>query len=296
MRSEYSSRSQPSYSNQAPHVVTRYHDEDFVGELVLNNPKQSNAMTPQMLRELPVALDRLLGLGARAIVVHSIGVSNNFCAGLSIESLAESASTRRQEDGGCQARRRWHFREYITKLQKAMSIFEACGVPVIAAVHGGCVGAGVDLITACDVRLCTSSASFCVKEVDLGIVADMGTLSRLPGIVGDGIARQLSLTAETIDGTRAKEVCLVSDALPTDERLLEAAMAMARGIAAKSPLAVAGTKEVLLYVREHGRVEDGLAYVATLNAGILPENEDVALVMERVRAGGGRGGRRFSKL
>ena len=294
-RSEYSSRSQPSYSNQAPHVVTRYHDEDFVGELVLNNPKQSNAMTPQMLRELPVALDRLLGLGARAIVVHSIGVSKNFCAGLSIESLAESASTR-QEDGGCQARRRWHFREYITKLQKVMTIFEACRVPVIAGVHGACVGAGVDLITACDVRLCTSSASFCVKEVDLGIVADMGTLSRLPGIVGDGIARQLSLTAETIDGTRAKEVCLVSDALPTDERLLEAAMAMARGIAAKSPLAVAGTKEVLLYVREHGRVEDGLAYVATLNAGILPEKEDVALVMERVRAGGGRGGRRFAKL
>jgi enoyl-CoA hydratase/carnithine racemase len=251
-------------------------------------------MTPQMLRELPVALDRLLGLGARAIVVHSIGVSKNFCAGLSIESLAESASsTRRQEDGGCQARRRWHFREYITKLQDAMTLFEACRVPVIAGVHGACVGAGVDLITACDVRLCTASASFCVKEVDLGIVADMGTLSRLPGIVGDGIARQLSLTAETIDGTRAKEVCLVSDALPTDERLLEAAMAMARGIAAKSPLAVAGTKEVLLYVREHGRVEDGLAYVATLNAGILPENEDVALVMERVRGGGGG---RFSKL
>jgi len=262
---------------------------------VLNNPKQSNAMTPQMLRELPVALDRLLGAGARAIVVHSIGVSKNFCAGLSIESLAESASTRR-EDGGCQARRRWHFREYIRSLQEAMTIFEACRVPVIAAVHGACVGAGVDLITACDVRLCTASARFCVKEVDLGIVADMGTLSRLPGIVGDGIARQLSLTAETIDGTRAKEVCLVSDALPTDERLLEAAMAMARGIAAKSPLAVAGTKEVLLYVREHGRVEDGLAYVATLNAGILPENEDVAMVMERVRGGGERGARRFSKL
>ena len=294
-RSEYSSSPrQPSYS-QAPHVVTRYHDEDFVGELVLNNPKQSNAMTPQMLRELPVALDRLLGLGARAIVVHSIGVSKNFCAGLSIESLAESASIRR--DGGCQARRRWHFREYITKLQETMTLFEACQVPVIAGVHGACVGAGVDLITACDVRLCTASASFCVKEVDLGIVADMGTLSRLPGIVGDGIARQLSLTAETIDGTRAKEVCLVSDALPTDERLLEAAMAMARGIVSKSPLAVAGTKEVLLYVREHGRVEDGLAYVATLNAGILPENEDVVMAMKRVRGGGGgRGGRRFSKL
>ena len=85
--------------------------------------------------------------------------------------------------------------------------------------------------------------------------------------------------------------------MPTDERLLEAAMAMARGIVSKSPLAVAGTKEVLLYVREHGRVEDGLAYVATLNAGILPENEDVAMVMEWVPGGGGgRGGRRFSKL
>ncbi len=154
---------------------------------------------------------------------------------------------------------------------------------MIAAVHGACVGAGIDLITACDIRLCTTSASFCVKEVDLGIVADMGTLSRLPGIVGDGIARQLSLTAETIDGARAKEICLVTEALPTIDALRSAAMKMAMNIAAKSPIAVSGTKEVLLFQRDHGRVGDSLQYVATLNASILPDNEDVKSIIRDVR-------------
>ena len=157
---------------------------------------------------------------------------------------------------------------------------------VLQAIHGACVGAGVDLITACDIRLSTESARFCVKEADLGIVADMGTLSRLPGIVGDGIARQLSLTAETIDGVRARELHLVSDVMPSEAALLDAAMVMARGIASKSPLAVAGTKEVLLYQRDHGRVEDSLRFVATLNASLLPDSEDVAIVLDGLKRRG----------
>ena len=265
-------------------VETRLDPSSLVGELLLRNPTQSNALTSEMLEALPGALAGLLQAGARAIVVHSIGVSKNFCAGLSLESLSKSSTSPGNDDVGCQARRRWAFRDHILGLQRAMTVFEECRVPVIAAVHGACVGAGVDLITACDIRLCTTSARFCVKEVDLGIVADMGTLSRLPGIVGDGIARHLSLTAETIDGTRAREISLVSEALPSEEALRESAMNMAVSIARKSPVAVAGTKEVLLYHRDHGRVHDSLAYVATLNSSLLPGNEDVEHIMRDVIA------------
>lgn len=270
-------------------LVTRIDPTSRVGELILSNPTQSNALTPGLLAELPGALAELIEAGAGCVVVHAIGVSKNFCAGLSIDALSQGSDPAGDAAGGCQARRRWSFRAYILGLQRVMSIFEECPVPVISAVHGACVGAGVDLITACDIRLCTASATFCVKEVDLGIVADMGTLSRLPGIVGDGIARQLSLTAETIDGKRAKEICLVSEVLPTEDDLLSFAMKMAASIGGKSRLAVTGTKEVLLYQRDHGRVEDSLRYVATLNASILPDNEDVQSIMRDMR-------RRFSRL
>lgn len=263
-------------------VTTSFDPTTWVGELILHNPTQSNALTPSMLEALPGALTALLDAGSRCVVVHSIGVSKNFCAGLSIDALSQSSGSA-GDAAGCQARRRWAFRAYILRLQQAMSIFEECPVPVISAVHGACVGAGVDLITACDIRLCTTSCTFCVKEVDLGIVADMGTLSRLPGIVGDGIARHLSLTAETIDGTRAKEICLVSEALPTEEALQSSALKMARSIAAKPTLAVRGTKEVLLFQRDHGRVEDSLRHVATLNASILPDNEDVQSIVRDVQ-------------
>jgi enoyl-CoA hydratase/carnithine racemase len=226
-------------------------------------------------------------------------------------------------------------------LQEAMSAFEACPVPVIAAVHGHCVGAGIDMITACDIRLATDSAVFCVKanwccytsmliqlyccalacyvplsallpccllpaaplpapspamplswcaapphnaallpcllhkqEADLAIVADMGTLQRLPAIVGHGATAELALTARDFSGAEAKELRLVSQSYKSQEALMAAANAMARTIAAKSPLAVCGTKRVLLYQRDHS-VADGLDYVATWNSAMLPQSADV---------------------
>lgn len=276
----------PLISPEMSLVTTRFDPASCVGELILNNPTQANALTPRMLELLPGALAGLLAASARCVVVHAIGHSKHFCAGLSIDALSQSSESA-GDAAGCQARRRWAFRAYIRGLQRVISRFEECEVPVIAAVHGACVGAGVDLITACDIRLCTTSAAFCVKEVDLGIVADMGTLSRLPGIVGDGIARHLSLTGETIDGARAREVCLVSEALPTEEALRSSAMEMARSIAAKSTLAVSGTKEVLLFQRDHGRVDDSLRYVASLNASILPDNEDVKSILRDARGRSG---------
>jgi enoyl-CoA hydratase len=151
------------------------------------------------------------------------------------------------------------------------------------------------MITACDIRVCTQTAKFCVKEVDLGIAADMGTLSRLPGIVGDGIARHLCLLASTFDGTRAKEIHLVSAVEDGEDAMLKRALNIAESIASKSPVAIAGTKEVLLYQRDHGRVDESLRWVATLNASLLPGNRDVEMIMEAVKSRR-KGKVAFSKL
>jgi enoyl-CoA hydratase/carnithine racemase len=258
-------------------VIARYHAGSQVGELIICNPKTSNALSVEVLEELPLKLDFLVQEGARAIVVHSVGFCKNFCSGLDMASIM--ASQQSGDSGGCQARLRLRFREYILRLQSAMSIFEETHIPIIAAVHGACIGAGLDMITAMDIRVCTESSRFCVKEVDLGIVADMGTLSRLPGLVTEGIARELCLTACEFDGMRAKEIHLVSALDKTEEEMLKRAFNLAKTIASKSPVAVAGTKEVLLWHRDHGNVRDSLSYVATLNASLLPGNEDIDKIM-----------------
>ncbi len=159
-------------------------------------------------------------------------------------------------------------REQILALQEAFSAFERCRKPVIAAVHGTCWGGGIDLITACDLRYGTRDASFCVKEVDLAIVADIGTLQRLPHIVGEGRARELALTGRPFLGDEAMELGLLSQVYDSREAMDEAVDEIARNIASKSPLAVRGIKQVFNYSRGR-QVSDGLDYVATWNAGML---------------------------
>jgi delta(3,5)-delta(2,4)-dienoyl-CoA isomerase len=192
----------------------------------------------------------------------------------------------------CPARARLGFQSFLLALQDAMTACERCRCPVLAAIHGACVGAGVDLATACDIRFASACASLCVKEVDLGITADMGTLARLPGIVGDGVARELALTARAVPAAEALQLRLVSAVFADREALLEGAAAAARAIAAKSPLAVAGTKAVLL--RQRGRsVEEGLEHVRLWNAAALPGSSDLR---EAFAARAERRPPRFSKL
>ncbi len=259
-----------------------------VGIIDLNNPGVSNALSLSLLKTLVQGLHFLVeDQGVRCIIIHGLQ-SKNFCSGLHINELKKS--TEMYQDGvSCPARLRMRMRQYIESLQECISSIERIPVPVIAAVHGYCVGAGVDLITACDIRICSEDARFCVKEVDLGIAADMGTLSRLPGICGDGIARELCLTASTISATRAYEIHLVSQVCETHDALLEKARVLAKSLAAKSPVAIAGTKECLLYHRDHGNVKDSLTYVAMMNAAMLPGNKDIDMIMSKKK-------NRFSKL
>lgn len=163
-------------------------------------------------------------------------------------------------------------RKFILGLQASITAIEACDKPVLAAVGGKCIGAGVDIISACDIRLSAAQAGFCIKEIDMGMVADMGTLQRLPKIISPGWATQLALTGETIDGHKAKEIGLVNTCYDDYERLMTGAQQLAQTIAEKSPQSIRGTKRMLLYARDH-TVADGLEMMAVWNSAHLISND-----------------------
>ncbi|KAK9831511.1 hypothetical protein WJX81_004189 [Elliptochloris bilobata] len=240
-----------------------------------------------MWAELPQALEALdAHPDVRAVLLT--GQGKNFCAGIDFSALAGVV---RVLDAGCPGRARERLLRDIQRWQASLTALERCRWPVIAAIDGACIGAGVDMITACDIRYCTESAYFCVKEVDLAITADMGTLQRLPGIVGDGAARELALTARRLGASEALALRLVSAVHPDAVALRIAAARTAAAIAARSPLAVAGTKRVLLHSRDH-TVADGLEFVAAYNSALLPSAD----LQEVFRAVSAREQPRFAKL
>eukprot|EP00882_Tetradesmus_deserticola_P020717 GHRQ01022385.1.p1 GENE.GHRQ01022385.1~~GHRQ01022385.1.p1 ORF type:complete len:297 (+),score=109.66 GHRQ01022385.1:40-930(+) len=246
-----------------------------IGHIVLNRPTKSNAFDSVMWREFPAAV-RLLQQRheIRVLVISAAG--KNFCAGLDLAYLTDTFGSKMQQQPGnsssCPARMRYAFREDILQMQEAFTVLEQCLFPVIAAVQGACVGAGVDLITAADLRCCSQDAYFSVKEVDLAITADLGTLQRLPCIIGHGAAAELALTGRSVPAREAAQLGLVSRVAGSATNLAAAVMQLAAEIAAKSPLAVAGTKAVLLHTRDHGSaggVAGGLAHVALWNSAYL---------------------------
>jgi enoyl-CoA hydratase len=162
--------------------------------------------------------------------------------------------------------------------QESFNVIEACRVPVLAAIQGGCVGGGVDLVTACDMRYCTTDAFFCIQEINIGMVADVGTLQRLPHLIPAGMVRELAYTGRRFKATEARAAGLVNEVYADQAAMLDAVRGIAREIAAKSPLAVHGTKAVLQYTRDH-TVADGLDYIAVWNAGMLL-TEDMAEQMQ----------------
>ncbi|MGH9107967.1 MAG: enoyl-CoA hydratase-related protein, partial [Acidimicrobiales bacterium] len=174
--------------------------------------------------------------------------------------------------GGSTAARARATRHSVLGMQAAVTSVAACPKPVIAAVHGYCIGGGVDLVTACDIRLAAADAVFSVREARMAIVADLGVLQRLPRIVGAGHVAELAFTGKDVGAARAREIGLVNDVLPDAGTALSAARALAAEIAANSPLAVQGTKAVLL-AGEGRTVAEGLDYVATWNAGMLASND-----------------------
>jgi enoyl-CoA hydratase/carnithine racemase len=239
-----------------------------IARLELNRPDKANAMNARLWNDLREAC-RWVDATPQVRVAVISGRGRVFSAGI---DLAMLASLRAEIARPCEARTRERLREVILDLQDTLTAIEHCRKPVLAAIHGACIGGAVDLACACDMRYASVSASFAVKEIDLGMVADVGTLQRLPKLVPHGIARELAYTGAAFDAAFAKEIGFVNRVYESDEALARGVAAMASQIAAKSPLAIRGIKEMLLHARDHG-VADGLRYAAAWNAAMLMSDD-----------------------
>ncbi|MYN46865.1 crotonase/enoyl-CoA hydratase family protein [Pseudoduganella sp. FT93W] len=248
--------------------------EDAVAIVRLNRPDKLNAMNLSMWNDLRSAFQFLDGLpAARAIVLE--GEGRGFTAGIDLQMMMGLGS---QIQNDCDGRMRESLRRIILDLQDCLTSLERCRKPVLAAVHGACVGGGIDLICCADMRYCSADAWFSIKEIDIGMTADVGTLQRLPKLIGDGMARELAYTARKVDAAEAKDIRLVNRVFETPEALREGVRAIAAEIATKAPLAVRGVKEMITYARDHS-VADGLNYVATWNAAMLMSADLQAAMM-----------------
>lgn len=238
----------------------------------LTGPGRGNMMGTDFWAELPqlfAALDA--DDGVRCVVLA--GAGSHFSVGLDVAEVLGGWLGKLGPGAPAQAAQRTELMGMIRALQDGVSAVAACRKPVIAAVSGWCIGGGVDLISAADIRLASADAKFSVREARLAIVADVGSLQRLAGIIGEGHLRELALTAKDITAERAERIGLVNSVYPDPEELLAAALQMAGEIAANSPLAVAGTKAVLNEEREE-RVARGLRHVALWNSAFL-HSEDL---------------------
>jgi enoyl-CoA hydratase len=249
--------------------------DGHVAWLSMNRPDKRNAMGMAFFRSLRKHMQRFdRETAIRAVIIKGEGPS--FTAGT---DLAEAGAI--MGDGAADSREALH--HTIAALQADITAIEACRKPVIAAIHGHCIGGGVDLIAACDIRLASKDALFSIRETRLGIIADVGTLQRVPHIIGHGWFRELALTGRDFSAQEALQMGLVTQVCPDREALYAAARDRANQIAACPPLTVQGTKEVILYSRDNG-VFPGLAYVAQKNAAALPSEdlmEAVAALMEK---------------
>uniref|UniRef100_A0A7N8WPI1 Delta(3,5)-Delta(2,4)-dienoyl-CoA isomerase, mitochondrial n=1 Tax=Mastacembelus armatus TaxID=205130 RepID=A0A7N8WPI1_9TELE len=246
------------------------HPAESVTHVELHRPEKLNAMNKAFWREMVDCFNEISGDPDCRVVVVS-GAGKIFTAGI---DLMDMASDVLQPGGDDTARVSWNIRRIITKYQETFSVIEKCPKPVVVAIHGACIGGGVDLITACDIRLCTHDAWFQVKEVDIGLAADVGTLQRLPKVIGSrSLVNELALTARKMFADEAKSSGLVSRVFAEKEAMMAGALEMAGEIAGRSPVAVQGTKINLIYARDHS-VPEGLDYMATWNMSML-QTQDV---------------------
>ncbi len=235
-----------------------------IAEVRLSRPDRSNAMNDAMWHELRKAF-QWADAESEVRVVLLTGAGRHFCSGIDRSLLANVQAV---VDHADPARSHERLLRLILDMQVCLTSVERCRKPVIAAIQGACIGAGVDLVTCCDMRYGAADAQFSVREIDVGMVADVGTLQRLPHLVPDGVARELAFTGRMLDAGEAQEIGLINREFETHEALQEGVKKIARSIAGKSPLAVRGTKEMLNYGRDHS-VADGLNYVATWNAAMM---------------------------
>lgn len=237
---------------------------DNIAHLRFNRPKEYNSMTLPFWQEVVDAFREIeTRADVRVVVVSSEG--KHFTSGLDLSAFQDLMGEIAEGEPG---RIREQLYRTILELQETMSVLEKCRVPVLVAIQGACIGGGVDLVTAGDMRYCTENAFFQIQEINIGMTADVGTLQRLPKLIGMGMTKELAFTGRRFKAEEAKKHGLVNEVYEDAESLLEGVMEIAKTIASKSPLSIVGTKEVLHYARDHS-IADGLKQVATWNAGMI---------------------------
>lgn len=254
--------------------------QDHIATVRLNRPEKANAINATMWQDIRRAFDWVDAQPTARVAVLE-GEGRHFTSGIDLQMMLGLAP---QIQDDCEGRTREALRRVILDLQDTLTSLERCRKPVLAAIHGACVGGGIDLICAADMRYCASDAYFSIKEIDIGMVADVGTLQRLPKLIGSqGLVRELAYTGRRMEAAEAREVGLVNRVFDSREALQAGVREIAASIASKSPLSIRGTKEMLNYARDHS-VTDGLNHVATWNAGMLV-SEDLTKAMMAGKAG-----------
>lgn len=261
-----SAASELSYDFQTLKVDT---PAEFVKHVEMNRPNKLNAMNVEFWREITECFNKLADDEDCRVVILS-GAGKVFTSGL---DLSDNGLFEIMMSDTDVSRKAFKMSKIIPMFQNSFTAIENCPKPVIAAVHSACIGGGIDMTSACDIRYCTQDAWFQIKEVDVGLAADVGTLQRFPKIVGnDSLTRELTYTARKFFSDEAKSIGFVSRILQDKEQLMKTALDTARTIASKSPVAIQGSKINLIYSRDHS-VSEGLDYNAKWNMVML-QSED----------------------
>jgi enoyl-CoA hydratase len=246
--------------------------DNHIAHLVLNKPEAMNTMHPTFWRELDAVLTHLHKDGsARVLVISSTG--KHFSAGMALETFAGAIQMDDQSPEGRAA-----IFDLLTEMQGTFTKLETLRIPVIAAIQGGCIGGAVDMVTACCIRYATNNAFFCIQEINIGMVADVGTLQRLPKLIPLAVVKELAYTGRRMPAAQALHYGLVNAVFDTAEAMLEAALQCAGEIAAKPPVAIWGTKQAIHYARDHS-VEDALQQMGWLQGAIWSNRHVMEAVM-----------------
>ena len=253
---------------------------DHIAHLVLNRPEAMNTMHPTFWRELDEVLTHLHKAGeARVLVISSTG--KHFSAGMALETFSGAIAMDDQSPEGRAA-----IFDMLSDMQATFTKLETLRIPVIAAIQGGCIGGAVDMVTACCIRYATGDAFFCIQEINIGMVADVGTLQRLPKLVPLAVVKELAYTGRRLSAAKALGYGLVNEVFDSPEALLAGALLCAKEIASKPPVAIWGTKQAIHYTRDHS-VDDALKQMGWLQGAIWSNQHvrEAVTAMKEKRAG-----------
>ena len=261
---------------------------DHIAHIKLIRPEKRNSMIPEFWSELPAIVAEIdASAHARVIVISSTGP--HFTAGLDLKAFlpteTDNPDPKHHLASGAK------FYEHVKVLQSAFSSLENCRLPVLAAIQGGCIGGGIDMVTACDMRYATADAFFILQETNLAMTADVGTFPRLLKLIPEGVAREIAYTGRRFGAAEAKANGLLNETFADAEAMLAQVMAIAAEIAGKAPLAVSGCKRIINYARDHSTA-DTLDYIGIWNASMLQTEE----VMEAIGANAEKRAGQFAAL